>query len=70
MTVLNHKSRMSLVVQWLGLHLPLQGVRVQALVRDLRSHMPQGQKKTKYKTGSNIVTDSIKTLKMVIKPFF
>ena len=30
----------SLVVQWLRLHLPLQGVQVQSLVRELRSHMP------------------------------
>ena len=34
----------SLVVQWLRLHLPMQGVRVQYLVRKLRSHMLHGQK--------------------------
>ena len=34
----------SLVVQWLRLCLPMQGVWVQYLVRKLRSHMPRGQK--------------------------
>ena len=29
----------SLAVQWLGLHLPTQGVQVQTLVSKLRSHM-------------------------------
>ena len=29
----------SLVVQWLGLGLPMQGVRVPSLVRELRPHM-------------------------------
>ena len=33
-----------MVVQWLSLHLPMQGVRVQCLGAKLRSHMPQGQK--------------------------
>ena len=37
--------RTSLVVQWLRLHLPIQGVRVWSLVRELRSHMPRGHKK-------------------------
>ena len=50
----------SLVVQGVRLHLPAQGVGVQSLVRD---HVPQSQKtKTEQK---NIVTSSIKTLKMV-----
>ena len=35
----------SLVVQWLRLHLPMQGVWVRSLVRELRSHMPYSQKK-------------------------
>ena len=39
----------SLVVQWLRLHLPMQGVWVQSLVAELRSHMPPGQKKTEHK---------------------
>ena len=29
-------------VQWLGLHLPVQGLQVQSLVGELRPHMPQG----------------------------
>ena len=32
----------SLVVQWLRSHLPMQGMWVQSLVRELRSHMPPG----------------------------
>ena len=31
----------SLVVQWLGICLPVQGMRLQSLVGELRSHMPQ-----------------------------
>ena len=34
----------SLVVQWLTFHLPTQGIWVQSLVRELRSHMPLVQK--------------------------
>ena len=52
----------SLVVQWLRLLLPMQGVRVRTLVRELRSHMPHDQN-TKTKTRSSIVTNSIETLK-------
>ena len=48
------------MVQWLRLHLPMQGVWVQSLVRELRHHMPHGQKQNR----SNIVTNSIKTFKM------
>ena len=33
----------SLAVQWLRLHLPMQGVRVLSLVGELRSHMPHSQ---------------------------
>ena len=40
----------SWVVQWLGLHLLVQGVWVQSLVRELGSHMPWGQKKTSNKS--------------------
>ena len=36
--------RTSLVVQWLRLHLPVQGSMVQSLIRELRSHMTWGQK--------------------------
>ena len=32
---------------------------------ELKSHMPSGQKKTKLKIRSNIVANSIKTLKIV-----
>ena len=34
------QTRTSLVVQWLRIRFPMQGTRV--LVRELRSHMPQG----------------------------
>ena len=37
----------SLEIQWLWLHLPTQGVWVQRLVRELRSHMLCGSKKKK-----------------------
>ena len=40
------------------------GVWVWSLVREIRSHMPQGQK-TKTENRKNIVINSIKTLKMV-----
>ena len=36
----------SLAVQWLGLCLPMQAVRVRFLVGELGSHMRWGQKKT------------------------
>ena len=32
------------MVQWLRIHLPVQGVRVWSLVGELRSHTPCGQK--------------------------
>ena len=32
----------SLVVQWLRIHLPMQGTWILPLVRELRSHMPSG----------------------------
>ena len=54
----------SLVVQWLGFHPPLQGVRFQPPVRELESHMPHGQG-TKPQNRGNVVTNSTKTLKMV-----
>ena len=37
------------MVQWLRLHLPMQGVQVQSPVRELRTDMPHGQE-TKHKT--------------------
>ena len=54
----------SLVVQWLRLHLPVQGVWVWSLIRELSSHLPRGQKTKTWNRGY-IVTNSIKTLKMV-----
>ena len=35
-------NRIFLVVQWLRIHLPMQGTQVGYLVSKLRSHMPQG----------------------------
>ena len=51
-----------MVVQWLTLHLPMQGIRVRSLVRELRSHMPLPQK-TKPWNRSNVVTNTTNTLK-------
>ena len=46
-TEINNQSRTSLVVQWLRIHLPVQGTRVPALVRDHRAtteaHVPRAQ---------------------------
>ena len=44
LTVTNKKGRVgtSLVVQWLRIHLPMQGTQVQPLAEELRSHMPRG----------------------------
>ena len=53
-------SGTSLVVQWLKLCLPMQGVRVQSLVWQLKSHMPLNQKTRTWSRG-NIVTNSIQT---------
>ena len=53
-----------MVIQWLKLHLPMLGVQVQVLVRVLRAHMPGGQK-NKTENRNSIVTNSIKTFKMV-----
>ena len=38
------------MVQWLRLHLPVQGVQVRSLVRELRSHLLHGVAKSKIKT--------------------
>ena len=40
---------MSLMVQLLRHHLPMQGVLVQSLIWELCSHMPCGQKKPEHK---------------------
>ena len=51
------------MVQGLGPCLPMQGLWDQS-VGELRPHMPQGPKH-KTENGSNIITNSIKPLKMV-----
>ena len=58
-------NRTSLVVQWLRLLLPMQGVWTWSLVGKLRSYNASQPKKAKHETEAmNIITDSIKTLKM------
>ena len=47
------------VIQWLRFPLPIQGVWVQFLIRQLVSHVPPGQK-TKTLNRNNIVTDLIR----------
>ena len=54
----------SLVVQWFRPCLPAEWVWDPSLVRELRSHMPPGQK-VKSSNRSNNVTNYIKTLKTV-----
>ena len=44
--------------------LPMHGVWIRSLVRELRSHIPQWQK-SKTENRSTILVNSIKTLKMV-----
>ena len=45
-----NNDKISLVVQWLRLHLPLQAARVQSLAGELRSHMLRGTAKTNKQT--------------------
>ena len=45
--------RTSLAVQWLGFRLPVQGVQVQFLVGELRSHISPGQKANTLKKKKN-----------------
>ena len=40
----NQSYGSSLLVQWLRIHLPMQGMRVQSLDEELGSHMPRGNK--------------------------
>ena len=56
------------MVQWLRLCLPIQGVQVQTLARELRSHIPQGQrvKNIKQKLYCNKFNKDLK--KRIIKP--
>ena len=58
-------SGISLVIQWLRLHLPVPGVWVWSLVGELRSHMPRDRKNWKHKTETTVVTNSVKTEKVV-----
>ena len=51
--------------QWFKLRLPMLGMWVQSLVRELRCYMPLGQK-IKTWNRSNIVTNSIKTFKKMV----
>ena len=44
-----------LATQWLGAALPLQGARVQSLIRELRSHMAHSMAKQKKKRGLSLV---------------
>ena len=53
-----------MAVQQLKIHLPIQGVWLQSLVREISSDMPGGQK-PKPKNRSDIVTNPMKTLNMV-----
>ena len=41
---IKRKEGTSLVLQWLRLRLPVKTMQVQSLVRELRSHLPYGQK--------------------------
>ena len=43
----------SLVVQWLSLHLTMQGLGIWSLVMELKSHLPWGQKNKK--SNGNII---------------
>ena len=47
----------ALVIHCLRLHLPLQGMQVQSLVREVRSHMPYGKKKKKNIKQNFLVAD-------------
>ena len=57
------KKGTSLVVQWLRLCLPMQGLQVWSLIRELRSHSSRGQKTTKNETKAILQQNSIKTLR-------
>ena len=50
-------------IWWLKLCLLVQGIRVQFLVGELKSHMTGGKKSKLYKNRSNIVTNSVQILK-------
>ena len=50
-TIKHSISGTSLLVQWLRLHLPMQGMRAPSLISELKSRIPQA-KKTKYRTDA------------------
>ena len=52
-----------MVVQWLRLCLPIQGVRVQSLVGKLTSHMSHGQKPKQKQYSNKFNKDSLKKKK-------
>ena len=63
-TLKNNEVEISLVVQWLRLHLPRQRVWVWSLITELRSHMHHSEN-IKTWNRSNMLTNSMKTWKMV-----
>ena len=67
-TAYNSNLGTSLEIQWLSPHLPVQAVLVWSLVGELRfpqASCPTLQKKQNRNNRSKIVTNSVKTLKMV-----
>ena len=40
--VIKHMVQGLLAVQWLRIRLPMEGMQIQSLIRELRSHMPRG----------------------------
>ena len=58
----NLRTGTSLVVQWLRLMLPMQGVRVQSLVGELKSHMPCDVAKNYKKKKKNLCTARFENL--------
>ena len=69
MSIRVNEAGISQAVQWLRLHLPMQEVWLQSLIEEVISHLPHHQKaktlKKKERERNNILTNSIKTLKMV-----
>ena len=62
-------GRTSLVIQWLRLRLPKQGVRTRSLGR-LRSHMPQGLKaKTKNRSNAVPSVPSLSRVRLFATPW-
>ena len=52
--VIKRPGGTSLVVQWLKIHLPMQGMQVRILVQELRSHMPPQRSSTALKKNKNL----------------